>query len=230
MRYAAERPWLTLATALRYRPWVFLPLPLVLSALILAALKIGEGLPRLPTYLEGEGCPQPCWQGLQPGITTREEAMAHMVASGLVIPDSFERLTDGAITQLEWETRYAPTYDVLARFRDDQLMRLTLSVEGGLRLGDLFQVVGAPSHVLLCQRTAPGFNYQRAVSATLYFLDGAVEVWAYQPNSGRWRVTPDMLVYQITYRVRPNDGESWVPLGVATWHGFGGAGYSAYCR
>jgi hypothetical protein len=203
-----------------------------LTGLILLASASGHLALPLPIYLDTGDCSQPCWQGLHVGQTTVEEALALVQHNRLMDSNSL-RVDDNvreAISSLSWEMRYFPAYDAQARFRSDLLMRLNLYPDGQLLLADVFGVFGPPSHAALCQRVATSFNYRQAVFATLYFWDGMIAVWAYTPNAAVWQVRPDMQVHEIVYHTAPGDDESWVPLGVARWHGFGRTQYSGVCR
>ena len=223
--------WLVVAVLLRRRPWAFLLLLPLLTAVMLLAMRIGEAAPALPVYLDAGDCSQPCWQGLQPGTTHRDEVLAFARQHPLSSPGSLEVSSETASSRpyIIWETRYFPSYDVQARFYQDTLMRLDLYVDGRLQLGDVIEVLGEPSHAQLCYRISTGINYRSAVFATLYFYEGSVEVWAYLANAAIWQVRPDMQVFQIVYRTPAPDDESWIPLSVGRWHGFGRRSYSAYC-
>ncbi len=225
--------WFIVLAVLCREPWPLLALLPPLAAGILLAGWVGERALLLPAYLEAGDCPQPCWQGFRPGRTTQQEALASARDSPLTAPQSLDALPETDIPDeryLRWETRFFPSYDVQARFRDGLLMRLDLFVDGQVMLGDVFAAFGEPSHALLCPQVSSAYDYRHAVSATLYFHGGAVEVRAYLPESDDWRVRPEMRVQQITYRTAPTDSETWVPLGVAAWHGFGRTLYGGYCR
>ncbi len=230
--YPAVSRLFSVVVTLQRRPWVFLMLVVPLTLSILFTGHIGQGMPVLPTYLETPACPQPCWHDLRPGISTLQEVFETVDSSLLTAPDSLEPLVgrDFSNPSVRWETRFFPSYDVQARFRGDLLTRLDLYVDGLLLLGDVFAVFGEPSHAVLCPRVATGFNYRRAVSATLYFLQGSVEVWAFTPDSDDWQIKHDMRIARITYHTLPPDAETWVPLTVARWHGFGRTGYSGPCN
>lgn len=222
--------WTHFPFLLTRMPWLFLSLIIPLTLLIMLADRAGGALPQPPLYLDQGRCAQPCWQGLQPGTTRLADALDLVQQLALFNAETLVVSAAEQVTTLRWETRPFPSYDVQARFRGDVLLRLDLNVDGLVLLGDVLALFGEPSHVALCPRIAASFNYRRAISATLYFYDGALEVWAYLPNTDRWQVRPDMRVLQLTYRTAPPPDEPWLPLGAAAWHGFGRTGYSAGCR
>lgn len=220
-----------LAVLFQWQPWLSVITIGPLTLLILLAGWLGQGLPALPTYLEAPACSQPCWHDLHPGVSTLEDVLQTVDGSLLTAPESLQEQAGRGFTSpgVSWETRYFPSYDVQARFRGDLLVRLDLYVDGLVLLGDLFAVFGEPSHAMLCPQIATSLNYRRAVSATLYFGQGTVEVAAFDPDSGDWLIEPGMRVARITYHTLFSDSETRVPSTVARWHGFGRTGYSGPC-
>ncbi len=180
---------------------------LTLALLILASVALGGTLPAHLANLDPGDCVQPCWLGLQPGGTTRAQALAAIEANGWAQPDSLLDNTPSTFqvtSSVEFRTNAPPIYDVQMRFTDENMTDLTLFPRERVYLSQVFSAFGPPSHGQVCQsRVVPaniagflvapspstgtfssgpqppnGSTWQPTVSASLFFFDGAVEVQA----------------------------------------------------
>lgn len=244
-----RRPWLVFP-ALLLRGAVLLPLlGLTLSALIVLSSAVGRVLSVPEVHLESEDCPQPCWMGLRPGITTENEALElirkHSLAIG-ALPDSAdpERLSN-----YTWQTSFVPRYTVTMRFSNGVLDRLDLFPQDSLRLETVFTALGPPSHARLCRF---GNAFSATLFSSLFFADGLIEVqaqralrpppgmitpeaqsWLLRPlrNPGQdWQVSPDSAVTRLTYRAGLLELDGLGPLGALPWSGFGRVQDMGYCQ
>ncbi len=207
---------------------------LLLGGLSLLAVFLGHYLPSPPVYLESNGCPQPCWQGLQVGVVGLEEALDIIKQNNLASSVSFEDAVPeaGRTAVLEWRTNRSPVYNVRMRFRNDRLTRLDLIPEEPVLLADVFGAFGPPSHAVLCQAGGRQAGSQ-FLAATLYFFDGAVEVWSFASTriqDGGWQVNPEMAVSRLTYRADVVQLAGMGPMGAQPWRGFGRVSRLGYCR
>jgi hypothetical protein len=80
-------------------------LPLCLAAAAIFAcspvpVSVNRGL------LTGEPCAPPCWQGLTPGVSTEQELVAVLEASGQVDPRSLHQESGGCGQLTYWRTRH----------------------------------------------------------------------------------------------------------------------------
>ncbi|KAB2862204.1 MAG: hypothetical protein F9K46_07365 [Anaerolineae bacterium] len=172
----------------------------ILNGVVLAAVRaIAQNTQPLPeTYLDPGECPQPCWQGIQPG-------------TGL------ERYFFSVLERIN--LRYSGT----TRSNGEVLTEFELTMRGDIVLADVFAAMGQPSHAVL-QYVAgtTGANpteRQLLVGGTLYFGNGLVQVDVVRENQD-WIFSPDMVVRRIRY-FAPNPEGSAVPIGTPRWHGFG---------
>ena len=199
----ARRWWLLWPLwVFRARAGLLVPL-LPLSLLILLSVAVGRVWPAPPSGLVAGDCPQPCWQGLRPGMMTQDEALAVIKQRDLALAGSVRDTTPGSFrvtSSLEWQSGDPPHYNVQMRFNDGRLIYLSLFPEEPMTLADVFSAFGPPTHARLCrtngyipvnvyglltpsagdaagQAVMPAIP-QSVLFATLYFFEGAVEVQA----------------------------------------------------
>jgi hypothetical protein len=151
-----------------------------------------------PLYLDTGPCEQPCWQGIQPGITT--------VAA-------FESpATTAIVRQTPYRINRATDYG------GTRIMSFELSTLGKLTLGDVMRTWGPPERIgyLGLDYSRRGPANEPVITAEFYYFDGLVVVQVYGPEAAP-RLSPAMLVDTITYYA---PGEPAYPLGkTTTWHG-----------
>jgi hypothetical protein len=181
------------------RVWIFFgALFAACAGLIGAARAVSRLSPPAPVYLDTGPCDQPCWQGVQPGVTTLAELNSPATAAVI-------RRTPYLISR-------AATYG------GETVLSFELNTRGTLTLGDMIRVWGPPEQVAYL-----GLDYSRmgtltkpVLSVQLYFFGGLVVVQAFSRGEAR-RLSPDMRVYAITYYA---PGEPAFPIGKTTgWHG-----------
>jgi hypothetical protein len=177
----------------------FIGLLVVMFVLLInGARAVRRMLPPAPLYLDTGPCNQPCWQGIQPGITTVAE------------------LENPATTAIVRRTPYR--INRAADYGGPRIMNFDLSTSGRLTLGDVMRAWGPPERIgylgLDYSRTVTG--NKPAVSAEFYYFDGLVVVHAFGTGAEA-RLSPAMRVDTITYYA---PGEPVYPLGkTTTWHG-----------
>jgi hypothetical protein len=174
---------------------------LLLTACVLlinGARAVGRVSPPPPLYLDTGPCDQPCWQGIQPGITT--------VAA----------LENPATTDIIRHTPYR--INRAADYGGSRIMNFDLSTSGKLTLGDVMRTWGPPERIgyLGLDYSRTGNTNEPAVSAEFYYFDGLVVVQAFGSGAAP-RLSPEMRIDTITYYA---PGEPAYPLGkTTTWHG-----------
>ena len=229
---------------------ILLPLlGLVLSVLILLSGLVGRALSSPDSHLDPGDCPQPCWMGLQPGLTSERQALELIRKGGLAIgalPDSAEL---ARLSSYTWQTRFIPRYTVTMRFSNGVLDRLDLFPQEALRLEAAFTMLGPPSHARLCRF---GSAFSTTLFSSLFFADGLIEVqaqralqtasgasppqtqnWLLRPlrDPGQdWQVSPTSEVTRLTYRARLLDLGGLGPMGALPWAGFGRVQDMGYCQ
>jgi hypothetical protein len=168
------------------------------ALLINGARAVGQNLPSSPLYLDTGPCDQPCWQGIQPGITTTAA------------------LNSPATTAIVRQTPYR--INRAADYGGTRIMNFELSTLGKLTLGDVMRAWGPPERIgyLGLDYSRMGTAKEPVISAQFYFFDGLVVVQAFGSGAAP-RLSPAMRVDSITYYA---PGEPAYPLGkTATWHG-----------
>jgi hypothetical protein len=167
----------------------------VISGLAVVVRELGHQTLPTPTYLDSVYCAeQPCWQGLQPGVSTHEQVVAQI-------------------------RDYTPYTGRAVDYGDDIVMMIELDTAGLITLGDVIRVYGLPEQVgcLGLDATTMFSGRQLAMAAQLYFMDGLIEVDVVR-NDDIPRLTPDMKIRRVRYYAA---GERAYEIGQTTsWHGF----------
>lgn len=173
----------------------------VLVALCAGLIAVARTAARLgpppPTYLETGECDQPCWQGIQPGVNTREQFAQRARTIGFYSG----RATD---------------------YGDGIAAMFELSTWGALTLADVLRVFGPPDRVgcLGLDHTTMYPGLSLVISVQVYFADGLIVASAVRPDT--WpTLSPDMQVRWIRYYA---PGEPVYEIGASTgWYGFASA-------
>ncbi|NDJ74841.1 MAG: hypothetical protein GYB65_01165 [Chloroflexi bacterium] len=175
----------------------------VVMALIAGARAWGRSETPPPLFLETGNCAQPCWQGLQPGVSTHVE---------------FEQVS----VQFDM-------FKVETHGRGDTVRAFDLNVMGDIKLGDVLLAFGTPDHVGCLGWTHttryPGKNL--AVQAHIYFADGLIRVEAIRVDEVML-LHPDMQVRQISY-FAPAEEPAY-PIGATVWQGVAPSEAYPTCR
>ena len=224
-------------------------LGLSLSVLIVLSGLAGRILDVPVVRLDPGDCPQPCWMGLRPGVTTENQALELIRKGELaigVLPDSAEL---ARLSNYTWQTSFIPRYTVTMRFANGVLDRLDLFPQDALRLEAVFTALGPPSHARLCRF---GNAFSSTLFSSLFFAEGLIEVQAQRalrPTPGAitpeaqnwflrplrdpgqdWQVSPDSVVTRLTYRAGLLDLAGLGPMGALPWSGFDRVQEMGYCQ
>jgi hypothetical protein len=174
---------------------------LLLAAFVLlinGARAVSRMSPPPPLYLDTGPCDQPCWRGIEPGITTTAA------------------LNSPATTAIVRQTPYR--INRAADYGGTRIMNFELSTLGKLTLGDVIRAWGPPERIgyLGLDYSRMGTANEPVITAEFYYFDGLVVVQAYGSGTAP-RLSPAMHVDIITYYA---PGEPAYPLGkTTTWHG-----------
>lgn len=140
-------------------------------------------------------CPQPCWQGVQPGQTLVEDK-----------------------EQLPKSTHFSVDY-----YTSDAglVQTIYLYARKSIRLGDLILLWGEPSHVvtygtLLDYESIYTNNPSWATGVELFFHDSLVTARGVTTAD---RITPDLEITNLTYNY-PSEYGPARPLNTPLWQGF----------
>jgi hypothetical protein len=191
----------------------------VLALLIVAARAIGStNTPPALAMLDPGDCPQPCWHGIRPGVTTVEEAKAILNATS--IPSAIGYLDPNIGC---WKVSSAnntfwlvcPGKPVVSNFIPDLEL---WPPEDTLRLGEVVSYYGKPIKTMSLDfdmglDATVGHKQYKAV---VLELESNVKVVAYTKNLNDQRIDPKMVIYQLTLFAGN------VPFGchLRNWHGF----------
>jgi hypothetical protein len=176
----------------------------VLALLIVTARAIGStNKPPALAILDPGDCPQPCWHGIRPGVTTSGQALALLEADstlikGTGIPDQIHfpfwyRISQKAWVLSIWINAHAPNVPVY---------RITHWLpHEALQLGDIINFLGTPVAITHCSEMSIP---QAAISEKSWgaFLIFKGNIWAtvYKPSRvNHHRLTPDMTVIGLYY-------------------------------
>ena len=164
----------------------------VLSILSFASRLLGARTepPAAIALLDSGDCPQPCWHGIRPGVTTIDEAKA------LLRIDKTVTRVEQTELQLCWQLpeRLATEDGRSCLFRhaeSRQVTSLGLSISSdAMQLGDAFLLFGSPRWIDGCQEQP---------LTILYFDRGTYIFLAPSLQTQSWRLRPEMTVLQIGY-------------------------------
>lgn len=183
----------------------------IFSLAVAGARAIGtQDKPSVVAILDSGDCPQPCWQGIQPGKTTLREART-LVASGSMWGaasyDSNGRLTwemasPGGWRSIATGSRYSSRSTI-------QTIEL-IPPRGAVKLGDIVTNFDNPLRMRYCDRN-------RTPDHIHLFFDGSVEVIAINTEGNAIdRLDPDLLIRSIRYH-SPGTANSY---NAVDWEGF----------
>ncbi len=187
------------------------------TLLITARLAGSLNKPLGAAILEANRCdPQPCWQGLGPGVVRFDETVSYLRGNGAII------LTPPGSDPC-WYMLSAPFWRSCARsLGENRIDYVDVDLPPDeLRLGDAILQYGDPIALEFCsvinarQSTLP----PRFTGAFITFRHG---VWllAYNPlylDGGHNMMDPDMLVWQLSYNIGTLSGPAFPDF---VWHGF----------
>lgn len=176
--------------------------------------------------LQPARCPQPCWDGIRPGITRAEETLNRMQNNPLVTDLVRNDPSPVYPCTLEWRMTTIPIFTGCIVIRPDQPVEtIILRFEDEqLRLGDAIALLGTPIAAQLCYRYDFGIRFRMNVFGTLFFPNHII-VAAYHPEPDTWRLSPAMFVKMVRY----NTAEAApAPEQAPRWQGFRGS--DAYGR
>lgn len=187
------------------RFWIGVVVLWVMLAVLTSATRlVSHSLPNPGLLLTTSDCPQPCWQGIRPGFSTRAEFVAR---------------------QQENLYRYqtSATYQSYPDDPTEIVRDITLTMRGDVSVGDVLVAFGSPSHVRMNWVAGMPIDgrqggRQTYVGATFYFADGLVMVEVVRLDC-RWRLSPDMLVRRVRYYA-PSPAGGVIPIGTPLWRGF----------
>jgi hypothetical protein len=169
---------------------VVLGMFVLVTGLTAGAWAVARIAPPPSVHLDTGDCQPPCWQGIQPGSSSRYEV---------------ERQT------YNWfDTRAAffnSPYSATVSGLGDYLELFALHTFGsGLTAGEVLRSFGPPEEVGCILDIPPwapaSSNGQAAKAANLYFADRQVEVSLVLSDTAS-RLTPDTPVYGVCYYARP---------------------------
>lgn len=155
----------------------------------------GPASPTLTELKLTTHCQQPCWQGIQPGITITEDK-----------------------TQLPESTYFSVNY-----YTSESGLVRDISLYGlqSIRLGDLLLIWGPPSHIVPYRTLLPHSNLDTAelyfgTGYEIYFHDSLVVV---STVAAKGPITPDHRIQAIHY-YQPSEYGPPRRLNSPAWRGF----------
>ena len=185
---------------------------LILSALFSGAIVTARAagrqntLPPLAATYDAGACPQPCFRGIRPGITTLAQAIA------LIRADTSLALIDSNTQHVCWTRSFSTSQDggcatSYSGNSNSPIDEITISLpEGALKLGHLIQALGQPIGIDKCGNL---------ISPYLIFQGGTL-VWFHNIWRTGERYDPNLSVGGIIYRRLYPGEESFH----AQWRGF----------
>ncbi len=131
-----------------------------------------------------EGCPAPCFMGIRPGVTTRDEAMKLLAASGWVdmgASTSFIENNNFPLT-LKWngrQTRFLNAGEgfglqiIFQRAAPQTVVQIAFNLNNNVTIGDIYLLLGKPAMYAQTSQFLPQQGYIMAV--THQFIPQGIE-------------------------------------------------------
>ncbi len=150
-------------------------------------LDIGDG-----GLLSGDPCSAPCFLGINPGVTTEEQALA-ILSSKLDVKSC-----------VSWDTRNSGgdrgirCFNIIGiTFNDQNLVNgVGFNPSQVITLNDIIGKYGNPDGVFV---TASGIDNTPPIVALLYFNTENMIVYLPEQNSTQYNLQPDILIESIQY-------------------------------
>ncbi|MBI1278946.1 MAG: hypothetical protein GC179_12530 [Anaerolineaceae bacterium] len=166
----------------------YLRLALIPIALFTIALILIHTQPyddhELRELLLPEGCPAPCFMGIRPGITTKDEAMKLLASSGWVeMGDSTSLIeNDNFPLTLKWNGKQAQLLNaeegfglrvIFQRASPKTVVQITFNLTTQVSLGDVYLLLGKPAIYAQTSMFLPQQGY--IMSITHQFIPQGIE-------------------------------------------------------
>jgi len=214
---------------------------LAYAALVVGLLVLGTSLascdvrgPLDMSLLTGRPCEPPCWQGLIPGVSTKEEVEDFIATSEYVDRDSVYRERSWGADAIWWEsaawwtTNPEPNAFVLDR---DTLIVVRIQLDYELTLESLLETYGPPQKLWAHWR-----GWGRAdILVNLYYPTlGLIPQLVVEPSDGEHELQPHSKVIRVWYYPRtsleglvdlgesiPLPPREYVDTDLDDWSGYG---------
>jgi hypothetical protein len=178
------------------------------------------------SWLSGQPCLAPCWQGLMPGVSSREEAIE--IANSLTFVSGemkpMDSHAEGYVCKIPPES-----YCVYMAFDDNKLNFVTLGIEYQLTVEQMVDMVGPPDGYVVSERQA----LKRTCDIEVLWISKQVKaIITYENDRGctifflNNRFPQDIQVNSIDY-LRPGEIEQFIDdilnsMGIEyfSWGGF----------
>jgi hypothetical protein len=138
-------------------------------------------VPRLEAFKVDSKCPHVCWLGINPGVTSSEDALAILMASNEIDHASFFKRSESRI-QTEWKTDKSNLYsaDVWVNFEAGLVQSINFGTMAPFRMKDLISLLGEPDEILIrLDHTTDGGDivtyatYSSTIRTTIYVYPGS---------------------------------------------------------
>jgi hypothetical protein len=194
----------------------------VFALLIVTARAIGStNKPPALALLDPGDCPQPCWQGIRPGVTTFVQAKAILQADPVLSLRQQDTIT------ICWQKRRGQAHwGCISSDRVGRVARITVFLpEKAVQLGETLDLLGVPKYVLPCQFIGrsqvisdPGIVMSMAFGANIW-----ATLYKYSEHENL-RMEPSMFISTLTYDAPANGNRGWDSIWKA-WRGFNNCWY-----
>jgi hypothetical protein len=187
-------------------------------------------------YLEGVPCSAPCWQGITPGVTTEEEALAIIHDSGVVVQDSIHRVE---VTSLPF-THYYLFHTiggsrVAVYIAENVVHHIGIEPNLELPLSQVVDTYGPPDWIMIDNWYTDRICYSVAAYWVQLGIDAGARPCldidrAYGRSGAEYEVAPSLDITGIGFFPPQSDIKAtWDYLGrtgytavpTTPWHGFG---------
>ncbi len=119
-------------------------------------------------------CPHGCWLGINPGVTTENEAMSILKASAEIEQDSYVQYDD--YTYMKWFMEKTPGYEfpIQIVFENNLVQRIYITNIIPVSISDLFKIFGEPSEINITYELPP--DTPRFVRYSVYYPQQRIQI------------------------------------------------------
>jgi len=136
--------------------------------------------PMTSAFTFTQECPHLCWLGINPGVTTAEEALALLASSSQIGKDSFEKNEAGI--EVEWHTEQMVAHptSVGIVLENGIVSRIIFSFPATVKMQEFIELMEEPDEISIWKDQTVEANC--CISYVVYYLSVRALIFAYAPT------------------------------------------------
>ena len=146
------------------------------------------------TFEYSERCPNICWLGIQPNITTKDEVRAILKASDLIERKSIE-WSDNEVTAL-WSVKYIGPVNahIDVGIEDDMVSYIAITQPHPLTTADLIELLGSPEEISIFVDHSTSFTWYYLYYFSLRVI---IEAWNNRGEVAGPQPNDDIMFFMV---------------------------------